>query len=46
LIYEKSAESKQFTDASEKQRKKFKELETYKEALLLDYEDEVKNVEK
>jgi hypothetical protein len=46
LIYEKSAELKQFTDASEKQRKKFNELETYKEALLLDYEDEVKNVEK
>ena len=46
LIYEKAAESKQFTDASEKQRKKFKELEAYKDALLLDYDDEVKNVEK
>ena len=46
MIYQKAAESKQFTDASEKQRKKFKELETYKDALKLDYDDEVKTVEK
>ena len=46
LIYEKAAESKKLTDACERQRKKFKELETYKDALLLDYDDEVKNVEK
>ena len=37
---------KQKEKVSEKQRKKFKELETYKDALKLDYDDEVKTVEK